>query len=144
MITELKFDSKFTGTFIGQFLKYIEGHYVSGSSFNYDILYGLFKFIKSKKLEKNILYKMLPIVYQQPQMDFESILEEVKYKKHDKTEILAPIDFLREKYKEIGRKQDLESENNWIMGELRQRAIGNMSFAELKKELNNQNTDNHE
>ena len=144
IVTDLKFDSKFTGTFIGQFLKYIEGHYVSGSSFNYDILYSLFKFINKEKLKSNILYKMLPIVYQQPQMDFESILIEVKYNKHDKEEILAPIDFLREKYKEIGRKQDIQSENNWIMGELRQRAIGNISFSELKDELNKQNTGNHE
>jgi glutamyl-tRNA(Gln) amidotransferase subunit E len=82
---------------------------------------------------------MLPMIYEQPQMQFDSVLTDIRYKAHDKEEILAPVDFLREKYREIGRKQNPEAENNWIMGELRHRAMGNMPYDALMKELTKKN-----
>ncbi|ALO15503.1 Glu-tRNA(Gln) amidotransferase subunit GatE [Salinivirga cyanobacteriivorans] len=136
VIKELHFDPKFTGTFFGQYLKYVEGHYKQGRNFDYHIVYGMFKFIRERKLEKNILYPMLPMIYEQPQMEFESVLTDIRYKPHGKEEIIAPVDFLREKFREIGRKTNHDAENNWIMGELRHRAMGNLDYATLKKELN--------
>ncbi|MFO7863715.1 MAG: hypothetical protein R6U85_06920, partial [Salinivirgaceae bacterium] len=134
-ITELKYDPLFTGVFFGQYLKFVEGHYKKGQNFSYDIVYGLFKFAQEHKLKNNILYPMLPIIYEQPQMEFDSVLTDVRYKPHSKEEILAPVDFLREKYREIGRAQTEQAENNWIMGELRHRAMGNMEYKTLMNEL---------
>jgi glutamyl-tRNA(Gln) amidotransferase subunit E len=139
VIKKLKFDSKFTGTFFGHYLKFIEGHYKRGRDFDYHIVYGLFKFVKERKLESNILYPMLPMIYEQPQMEFESVLSDIRYKAHSKEEILAPVDFLREKYREIGKKQTPEAEANWIMGELRHRAMGNMPYNVLMKDLTKKN-----
>ncbi len=139
VINDYKYDPKFTGTFFGHYLKYVEGHYKAGRNFDYRIVAGLFKFVKERKLASNILYAMLPIIYEQPQMEFESVLTDVRYKQHSMEEILAPVDFLREKFREIGRKQLPETENNWIMGELRHRAMGNIGYAQLMKELNKKN-----
>jgi glutamyl-tRNA(Gln) amidotransferase subunit E len=64
-------------------------------------------------------------------MDFESILNLLKFKKRTKEEITAPIKFLKEKYKEIGKKLTEEATVNWVMGELHNQAIGNMDLKEL-------------
>ncbi|MDA3868006.1 MAG: Glu-tRNA(Gln) amidotransferase subunit GatE [Salinivirgaceae bacterium] len=135
IITELKYAPLFTGVFFGQHLKFIEGQYKKGQNFSYEIVYGLFKFAQEHKLKSNILYPMLSIIYEQPQMEFDSVLTDVRYKPHSKEEILAPVDFLREKYREIGRVQTEQAENNWIMGELRHRAMGNMEYKTLMNEL---------
>lgn len=138
IINQLGYDPLFTGTFFGHYLKFVEGHYRRGREFDYEIIYGLFKFVKDRKLVHNILFPMLPIIFEQPQMEFNSVLTDIRYKTHSKDEIMAPVEFLREKYKEIGRKQNIEAENNWIMGELRNRATGNLDFTSLMNELKNQ------
>ena len=36
IVTKLKLDPKFVGSFIGHRLKFVEGHYKSADTFNYD------------------------------------------------------------------------------------------------------------
>ena len=135
IITKLKVNPKFIGTFIGHRLKFIEGHYIPSSDFNAEIIYGLFAFIKKSKLNIEIAREMLPVVYEHPMMEFESVLTSINFKKRSKEQLLAPISFLKEKYKEIGINKSKETEVNWVMGELRRQAIGNICLKDLKKEI---------
>ncbi len=137
IIEELGYNSRFVGKLIGQHLKYVEGHYKPDSPFNYNRVYKLLKFIKENNLVENIAYAMLPIAYQHPLMDFESILNILNFRKRTKEEITAPIKFLKEKYKEFGKRQTPEAINNWVMGELHNQAIGNMDLKELYEIVKN-------
>ena len=74
IIHDLKIAPKFVGTFIGHRMKFVEGHYVSSSEFNYEKLYDLFKYIVKEKLDISIAREMLPIIYEHPQMDLDSVL----------------------------------------------------------------------
>jgi glutamyl-tRNA(Gln) amidotransferase subunit E len=137
IIIDLKINPKFVGTFIGHRMKYVEGHYVPSSEFNYEKIYDLFKFISKENLDILIAREMLPIIYEHPQMDFDSVLTSLRFKKRTKEELMAPIGFLREKYKEIGRRKTSLAEIDWVMGQLRKQAVGNLNLNELKSYIEN-------
>jgi len=131
LFTELKYDPKFVGTFFGHTLKFVEGHYVPTSKFKHSILFHMFKFVKDQKLDIEILKYMLPVVYEHPKIDFESVLTSINFKKTDKKEIISMVPFLKDKFKTIRKKPEPEFEVKWIMGELRKRAVGNICMKEL-------------
>ncbi len=137
IVKKLKLDSRFIGTFLGHKLKFIEGHYVSQSDFDYNIIYKMFEFIVKEKLHYNIAEDMLHVIYEHPKMQFSSVLESINYRKRDIQQITAPVNFLKEKYREVGKKQTTKAETDWIMGELRKQAIGNIDLTELKKQIIN-------
>jgi len=133
IVKELKHDPKFVGTFFGHTLKFVKGHYVPASKFSCEKIYELFKFVKDEKLDVQILKKMLPVVYEHPQMDFESVLVSINFKRIEENEIVSYVPFLKDKFKTVCRKNTPEIEANWIMGELRKKAVGNISMNELYK-----------
>ena len=137
IVKDLKIDAKFVGTFLGHKVKNIEGRYNKGAEFEYDLVYNLFAFLKKEKLNMNLAKSMLIHLYQHPQMELSSVLSEMKYKKRTKAELVAPIGFLKEKYKEIGNNKSAETETDWVMGELRKHALGNIDLTELRKEILN-------
>ena len=139
IIEELNIDSKFVGTFFGHRLKFVEGHYVPAEAFNYNIIFALFRYLKNKNPDLELAYKMLPVLYEYPKMDFESVLTIIKYKKMSKKEVLAHVSFLKNKFSEIKRNDSPQNETNWIMGELRPLAMGNISMKELSKAIKENN-----
>lgn len=135
IVDKLKISPKFIGTFIGHRMKYVEGHFTPASEFDYNQLFDLFQYIKKEKLDISIAREMLPTVYQHPMMDFDSVLIIMKFKHKTVDEIIAPISYLKEKYKEIGINQNPESETRWVMGQLRRQAVGNIHMSELRKNV---------
>ncbi|HPK05117.1 MAG TPA: hypothetical protein PK908_04420, partial [Bacteroidales bacterium] len=125
----------FCGTFFGHTLKNIEGRYKPSSAFNYKTIYGLFKFLKEEGLDFELAKKMMPVVYQYPKMEFDSVLVNINYKPVKKKNIIDHISFLKKKFIPKRNHRNPNDENNWIMGQLRQAAIGNMSLTELAQHL---------
>ncbi|MCX6257567.1 MAG: Glu-tRNA(Gln) amidotransferase subunit GatE [Bacteroidia bacterium] len=132
---ELGFSPRFVGTFFGHTLKNIEGKMKPHPDFSYDKIYGLFKFIRKKKLVEDISRIMLPMVYEYPSMEFESVLTVLKFKKRSMDDLLAPIEFLHEKFKEIKISDGDEVTINWLMGQVHKQAAGNVSLAELRQNI---------
>ena len=136
IINELGIEPRYVGAFFGHTLKFVEGHYLPSSTFSYDKIYDLFKFLKENKIKYSISKLMIPHVYQYPKMDFDSILSTIKFKKIKPEVILSHIPFFKEKFSNISRKKDEKSTTNWIMGELRKTAIGNIELCELSEIIN--------
>ena len=80
---------------------------------------------------------MLPLVYQYPKMEFDSVLTSIHYKSVSKEQIVSKIPFLKKKLAEIRLSKGENVEHNWIMGQLRRQAEGNMSMVELHESINN-------
>jgi len=131
IVKDLNQSPKFIGSLIGHHLKYIEGQINPSSPFHYDRIYHLIDFIIKKKLKRDILKKMLPVVYQYPNMDFESVLTTIEYKAKSEEEILNTIPVLKEKFGEISNSQNEPAMIRWVMGRLRPLAVGNMRLTEL-------------
>ncbi|MGE5424535.1 MAG: hypothetical protein ACM3N9_04175, partial [Syntrophothermus sp.] len=136
IISELKVNPVLVGTFFGHRLKFVEGHYTCPGNFPYPVLFDLFKFLKDNNLQFDLLRLMLPILYEHPKMDFESVLNSMKFKKIPEKEILSNVPFLKEKFASIRRSQDSKDEHDWIMGQLKTMATGNISPTVLSKHIN--------
>lgn len=135
IITELDVPPVFCGTFFGHTLKFIEGHYKPSSAFSYKIIFGLFRFLKERGLALELAKKMMPVVYQYPKMEFDSVLTSIHFKPSDQNNILDRIPFLKQKFSKIRNSANGDNEQNWIMGQLRPVALGNISLTALAKEV---------
>jgi len=135
VVKNLKIDPVFIGTFIGHRLKFVEGHYSSADKFEYSKIYELFNYLIDKGLDLQLSKRMLPVVYQHPKMDFDSILTSINFKSVPKEEILSKIPFLKQKFNDIKVSGKDEVAKDWIMGELRKTAIGNIAPNELAKAI---------
>jgi len=135
IVDELEIDPKLVGTFFGHRLKFVEGHFSSSGTFNYKLIYALFSFLKSKGLDYELIKKMIPMLFEHQKLEFESVLSTLKFKKLPKEQILSKINFLKEIYEKTGRSKQKEHAINWIMGELRPTAVGNINMTELRKEV---------
>jgi glutamyl-tRNA(Gln) amidotransferase subunit E len=127
-----KFNPKSTGIFFGHTYKNIIGKHNVHPEFNYRKLVVLFKFIYDQELHPNIARYLLPILYQNPSMDFASMLISLKFKKRSLAELIAPIDFLEEKFKDLRPSENSDNTAHWIMGQLHRQAIGNIELRELR------------
>jgi len=130
--SDFNIEPDFLGKVIGHTLRHIEGTDSSSTHFNYQRIYDLFAFIKKQNLNYEIVKEMLPIVYQHPNMDFESVLITIDFVPLKRDEILSSIPILNQKFDEINSSRDPRARLRWIMGNLRKQAIGNISLAELK------------
>ncbi|MFH0760414.1 MAG: Glu-tRNA(Gln) amidotransferase subunit GatE [Bacteroidota bacterium] len=137
------FEPKRTGIFLGHTLKHLEGQKKPHKEFNQKKIYALFGYIYKNHLDPAIAGPMLAILMDYPKMDFPSILTSLKFKKRSKDDLLAPVGFLVEKFKEIRKSPDPGAILNWLMGQIRSQALGNIPLNEysqlieiqIKKEL---------
>ena len=133
IINDLKIDSRFAGTLFGHNLKHVEGKYPVSPDFNYERIFELLSFLKKENLDLAIAKIMIPVVYQHPKMDFESVLVSIKFIKLSKQQIFDRIPFLKRKFMDINTSSNNNAEVNWIMGEVNRTALGNIPMAELRE-----------
>nr|WP_320117504.1 Glu-tRNA(Gln) amidotransferase subunit GatE [uncultured Marinifilum sp.] len=127
-----KFDPKQISIFFGHTYKNIIGKIKPNPELNSRKLIALFKFIHEQGLHANIARYLLPTLCQHPNMEFNSMLTALKFKKRSLDELAAPIDFLSEKFKDIEKSEKKEEAANWIMGQLHKQAIGNIDLKDLR------------
>jgi len=135
IVNELQLDPAFVGKFFGHAVKWVEGQYKPAAEFDYKIIYALLRFINQRNLDLGIARRMLPLVYQYPKMEFDSVLTSIHYKPVSKEQIVSKIPFLKKKLAEIRLSKGENVEHNWIMGQLRRQAEGNMSMVELHESV---------
>jgi len=133
IVAELELSPAFVGKFFGHAVKWVEGQYKPAAEFDYKIIYALLRFLKQRNLDLSIARRMLPLVYQYPKMEFESVLTSINFKPVPKEQIISKVPFLRKKLSEIRVSDGPEVEKNWIMGQLRRQAEGNISMLELSE-----------
>ncbi len=135
IIGELNLNPKIAGTFFGHHLKYVEGHHQKGKGFQYSMIFAMFRFLIENGLDYELAKRMMPVVYEHPKMDFESVLTSIKFKRINRENIISRIPFLIEKFEEISRQNNEADTVNWIMGELRPVSVGNINLVELSEEI---------
>ena len=135
IINELKIDSVFAGTFFGHRLKFAEAHYKVSPDFTYNMIYGMFSFLKKKGIHPHIAVNMLPELLEHPKMDFDSILSGLKFKKIKTETVLEKVPVLIEKFNQNKSHPDAKNRSNWVMGQLRNIALGNMDLTDLSRKI---------
>ncbi len=137
---ELGYSQKYIGTFLGHYYRHMEGQKDPHPEFSYNKIYGLFSFLKKKRLDPELAKSMLGILVDHPNMEFNSVLTSLNFRKLKTEALLAPVGFLIEKFREIRRSEEETKTKKWLMGQLRKQAIGNISLREfshlVEKEIN--------
>lgn len=136
IIDELNINPCFAGCFLGHTFKSVEGRTKAGKGFVMSQIYDLLAFLKSESIDLALARQILPHLYQHPKMDFESLLAVIHFKRTGKSEIISKIQFLNDKFEATRRSHELQDKHNWIMGQLRKLAVGNINLGELAKSLN--------
>jgi glutamyl-tRNA(Gln) amidotransferase subunit E len=135
IINDLDVKPGFLGIFMGHKLKFALSHYKVGEEFKFNMLYPLFKFLKENDLNEQLSLRMIAELVQHPKMDFESILNAIKFKRYSKEDILDKIPILVDKFAE-GKTDIHESDLiNYVTGQLRNMAMGNMDLKELSESV---------
>ncbi len=135
-VEELGMDPVFTATFFAHRVKWAEGqHRRQEGIASYDVIFALFRYLKQEKLQAELAYRMLPLIYDHPKMDFESVLNLLKFKRIKEEDILSHIPFLKEKFNKIRLSEGPEAESRWVMGQLAKMACGNMPLNALRQKV---------
>jgi glutamyl-tRNA(Gln) amidotransferase subunit E len=132
IVREFDQDPIFVSSVLAHTLKHVEGKVCRIGGFDFEEVYDLFKFGKEKKLYDEILKMMVPVMYESPHMDFESILITIDFQPETMEQICTQIPILKQKFSEIRTSKDPEAAARWVMGMLRSRAIGNVCLEELR------------
>jgi len=120
-------DAKFVGTLLGHTLKHIEGKFPLMPDFSYNKIYGLLKFLTDKKIQIEIAGEMIPVLYQH------SILTTIGYQSNSIKQLLDDVPILQDKFKQINSSKNPDACLRWIMGSMRNKALGNIPLSELKQ-----------
>ncbi len=131
IIIDLQVSPRFLGNFLGHRLKFTLGQYQTAEGFKFTMLYPLFRFLKESGLREELALRMIPELVQHPKMEFDSILNAIKFKRYTMDEITDKIPILIDKFAE---GKDTVSETdliNFVMGQLRNMALGNVEMKAL-------------
>ena len=120
--------------FFGQKLKHLHGQY-KNIPFDITRMYEMFAYLKKENIDAAIAYKILKILFKNPKMDFDSILNILKFKRINKGEIVERIQFIDDKFLPKRKNTDANDKRNSIMGQLRKISLGNMNLSELAKQI---------
>lgn len=128
---DFKIEPRFVATLLAHKLKFLQGKLKSDSPFDFEKVYQLFAFVKEQEIESELIYKMLPVVYEHPNMEMMSVLERINFSKCSTDSILSLIPIMHEKFNRVKTSKHKEAELCWIMKELQGKAIGNIPLHEL-------------
>jgi len=132
---KLNIEPRFSCTLLAHSLKHIQGQFPMNNDFSFEKIFGLLEFLKKKQLDLILAKIMLPVIYEHPKMDFDSVLSTINFKEISKEEIIDKIPFLVKKYKETRTSKDDNAGIRWVMGNLSRMALGNISLAELRTKI---------
>ncbi|UCG62779.1 MAG: Glu-tRNA(Gln) amidotransferase subunit GatE [Candidatus Zixiibacteriota bacterium] len=132
IVDECKYEPVYAATTFGHTLKHISGKTAPADGFTFNKVYGLFKWVRDNRLEKEIIREMLPVVYSHPNILFDSVLSLIEYTRNSRDKVISYIPMLKAKFKSRGNSTDPEALTRWLMGYLRKWALGNIPLSELR------------
>ena len=128
-------DAVFAATLFGHRLKFVEGHYEKAPGFRFELVADILKTLRERRLARELIIPMLPVIWQHPKMDADSILTSIGFMPLEEEKVLANLPFLRKKFASIRVNGGERVETDWLMGQLRAHALGNMPLPVLKQRI---------
>jgi len=125
VIDRSSLDPRFAGTLIGHVLRSVRG----GTSVDKERLSWLVDQVQSRDLAHDILKVLVPLAIEDAEAPFDTLLTKAGYQAHAEAEIVERIDGLRRSFGDHDRSP--RACCNWIMGQLRPLALGNLPLRSL-------------
>jgi glutamyl-tRNA(Gln) amidotransferase subunit E len=140
IIEKVPGDPTFVGKLIAHTMKHLD-HAPSpdGSSFDgkgsAERFITLLAYARERGLERDILKVMVPSALMKPQRSFEKILDDIDYHPIPEEELIARIPELREVFERRRTTDRPFACRDWVMGQLRPLALGNIRLAKLAQAI---------
>jgi len=132
IIGNTDFSPSFVGSMIGHYIR----HYHNQLNNTYDdlqaVVENLFITVHKKGLHREILKDLIAAAAESASDSAEDLLQTIGYSKKSKKEIILEIEALKEKFRNNIHTNNTKAQVDWIMGQLRKKALGNISFSELR------------
>ena len=135
MVEEDGEEPVFATTLFGHRLKFVEGQYRKASGFRYEMVANMLRALRERGIPGEVMHSALPVLWQYAEKDPAVVLDQIGYSPLEKTEVLAVLPELRETFARIRLNGSGAAEADWLMGQLRPRAFGNVPLSELKREI---------
>jgi glutamyl-tRNA(Gln) amidotransferase subunit E len=98
-------------------------------------LQGMFEFLAGRDLGADVARDMLDELYQHATASNEALLERLGFQRTDRRAIIDAIPGLIDRFKGACTSHKPDACVRWVMGQLRDRALGNIALAELADEV---------
>lgn len=140
IIEEMPDAPTFVGKLIAHTMKYLnhapspDGPSFDGSG-SAERFIALISYTRERGLDRDILKVMAPSALMEPQRSFEKILDGIDYRPIPEEEIVARIPELRKAFEGRRTSRRPLACRDWIMGELRPLALGNIRLAKLAQAI---------
>ncbi len=135
MVEENGEDPVFATTLFGHRLKFIEGQYRKATGFRYEMVASMLRAFREKGIPGEVMHSALPVLWQYAEENPAVVLDQIGYSPLGKMEVLAVLPELRKAFARIRLNGSVAAEADWLMGQLRPRALGNVPLNELKREI---------
>ena len=127
LIDDVGIDPVFAGTLLGHTLRRAGGDQPGDSQW----ILSLARETLQRGLARDLLKTLLPLAVTHPQAGFDELLSLAGYSATSESEILEKIPELSAAFHQKRRRDSTHARRNWVMGQLRPYALGNMSLANL-------------
>ncbi|MEA2030030.1 MAG: Glu-tRNA(Gln) amidotransferase subunit GatE [candidate division Zixibacteria bacterium] len=132
---DFEISQKLLGTILGHRLKYLEGQRKSAGKLDFERLYMLFEFLCQKKILPEFAYEFLADLCVKPNVQFDTLLKSTGFRKFTMDEITGRVPALLKEFKPLNSLLGVNATVHWLMGRLRPYALGNVSLADLRTEV---------
>lgn len=133
IIDETGYNPKFVALIFAHTLKHVQGQIEPSGEFTYKKIYGLFLFLKENNIQVELIKAMIADTYHYPNIDFQSLLDMVDYKKTNNDSLNKYLANFAGKFDQINSSKDPDAKYHWVMGQMRPKALGNISLNELSE-----------
>ncbi|MEA1870911.1 MAG: Glu-tRNA(Gln) amidotransferase GatDE subunit E, partial [Candidatus Bipolaricaulota bacterium] len=140
ILEEVSDNPTFVGRLIAHTMKYLNNTPLpDGPSFdgkgNSERFIALLSYAREHGLDRDILKVMAPAALMEPRRSLEKILNDIDHRTIPEEEIVARIPKLREAFERRRTSDRPFACRDWIMGELRPLALGNIRLAKLAQAI---------
>lgn len=126
-----KLNPIFAGTLLGHALRHACGDRPGDVEWILDLV----REVRKRQLKTEILKPILQYAFAAPQTSFDELLNRIGYSPASESEILAIVPDLLERFEPRERRPSGHAVRDWVMGELRSAALGNVSLSKLAKSI---------
>ncbi|MCF7920025.1 MAG: Glu-tRNA(Gln) amidotransferase subunit GatE [Candidatus Cloacimonetes bacterium] len=108
--------------------------------FPFSKLVDIFAFLKDNNIKWELIKEMIPIIIDNPKIDFQSILNLLSWKKEISSDLFSAVPYFTKSVLKDCRIDCKTSAISWVMGKLRPRALGNVDMQEIFNAIEKQIT----
>jgi len=135
IIEEMPDDPTFVGKLIAHTMKHLNHAPSPDGKGSTERFIALLSYVRERGLDRDILKVMAPSALMKPQRSFEKILDDINHCPVPEEEIVARIPKLREAFERRRTSNRPFASRDWIMGELRPLALGNIRLSKLAQAI---------